>query len=373
MIVKKLSLSIFIALAAGGVQAGNGAPLFSVQRSVLPDIAAPSDLPVSRFAANGQSITAGGDTRDQTWTTSMSYPSRLDAAMNLDYGLQFDSNFAGGANLTYGARHKELLLNAIYAPQKDLRFQLSGGQLHQTDDFQFASGLHTDSVAQQNYLLGVRKYWDQSAFFSDVSLTAWHSHADDPSIGQKTMMQETDQATQVYIDPRTLATGALHGYLLNLSVTPLPQSRLELGAGMDRVAYDFADGSAEHDSTASRRLHYTQYLGNCSRLQGSYQRNASWRSFGVSVARGAWTIGASRSLDHDSGDSSYTLNAGYTIPLGTASARANTCGSELKQAGTFGTMAGGSVTRNPNLPAAPLVQVDSTVSPILSAAAAKDR
>lgn len=367
--LKKLLSSVLVMMAIAGTHAAAGAPLFSVKKQVLPDLATPSDLPVRRFAIDGQAATVGGDTRDQTWTTQLSYSSRLDAAMNVDYGLRFDRTLAGGANLVYGTRHKELLLNAVYAPRKDLRLKLSGGQMRQTEDFQFASGLHAEDVVQHNYLLDVRKYWEHDAFFSDVSLTAWSAYADDTALGQKLVRQESDLATRVYTDPRALAPGALNGYMLNLAVAPLPQSRLELGTGMDRLTYDFADGSSTRDSAASRHLSYTQYLPNCSRLQGSYQSNAASRSFGVSVARGAWRIGASRTLERDGGDGDYTVNAGYTISLGQGSGGA--CGSDLKSARSFGSMVSGSVARNPNLPTAPLVQVDPTVKPVLSAVWAK--
>lgn len=361
-----LPLLVLALCALPGAQASERLPLFAAKKQALPDLAAPSDLPSRRFAIDGQGATVGGDTSDQTWTTRVNYASRLDAAMNLDYGLRLDRTLAGGANVVVGTRHKELLLNAIYAPEKDLRLKLSGGQLRQTDEYQFASGLHADSVVQHNYLLNIRKYWDDSAFLSDLSLTAWRTYADDADIGQKTVLLEHELATEVLVDPRTLATGAQRGYMLNVAVTPLPQSRLELGTGIDRLHYDFADGSAERNSTPSRRLHYTQYLNDCSRLQGSYQSNAAWQSFGVSVASGAWSIGASRTLDRDSGDGGYALNAGYTIAMGKTGGRPS-CASELKSARSFGSMVGSSVARNPNLPAAPLVQVDPTAKPMLSA------
>jgi hypothetical protein len=371
MMSPKSLLPILVFMAASS-QAGDHLPLFSAKKQVLPDLALPSDLPASRFAMDGKAATIGGDTSDQTWTTRFTYPSRLDAAMNLDYGLRLDPRLTGGANLVYGTRHKELLLNAIYAPQPDLRLKFSSGQLRQTDDFQFASGPHADSVAQRNYSLDVRKYWDQSALLSDISLTAWRAHANEPDIDQKTVLRTNDEDTLVYLDPRLLAAGVQEGYRLNIGVAPLPQTRLELGTGADRLSYDFADGSVTRNDATSRRVKYTQYLDNCSRLQGSYDSNAYSRSFGLSVANGAWSIGASRTLERDNGDNHYALNAGYTIPMGKTSGRANTCASELKNARSYGSMVHNSATRNPNLPAAPLVQVDPTVKPVLSAIWAKN-
>lgn len=371
MMSKKPLLSILVLLAASS-HAADDLPLFSAKKPVLPDLAAPSDLPASRFAMDGKTATVGGDTSDQTWTTRITYPSRLDAAMNLDYGLQLDPRLTGGANVVYGTRHKEVLLNAIYAPQPDLRFKVSSGQLRQTDSFQFASGPHADSVAQRNYSLDVRKYWDQSAFFSDISLMAWRAHANEPDVEQKTVVRTNDEDTLVYVDPRALAAGVQEGYRLNIGVAPLPQSRLELGTGADYLSYDFANGSVARDDATSRRVKYTQYLDNCSRLQGSYDSNAYSRSLGLSVAQGAWKIGASRTVERDNGDDHYALNAGYTIPMGKTSGHANTCASELKNARSYGSMVHNSATRNPNLPAAPLVQVDPTVKPVLSTIWAKN-
>ncbi len=369
MLSKKFFLSI-LAIIATAAQAGGSAPLFSAQPQALPDLALPSDLPTSRFAIDQQSATLGGDTRDQTWTTHVNYAT--DPALSVVYGLRLDPTLAGGTNLVYGTRHKELLLNAIYAPQKDLRFKFSGGQLRRTDDFEFASGAYADSVTQHTYLVGVHKYWD-SALFSDFSLNAWHAYADDTEPGQQALVRETELAKELYIDPRALATGARRGYLLNLALTPLPESRLELGTGVDQTSYHFADGSASRDDSASHRLHYTQYLDNCSRLQGNYQSKAAWRSFGVSLASGAWSIGAARSFDRDSGDGGYAINAGYTIPMGKTSGRPSSCGSDLNQARTFGSMVNSSVTRSSNLPVAPLVQVDPTARPVLSAVSARDQ
>ncbi|MGB6055249.1 MAG: hypothetical protein WBG17_08415 [Burkholderiaceae bacterium] len=369
--LKKACLPLLLLLVqgapifTGGALAAERLPLFSVKKQALPDLAAPAE-PVRRFAMDGQAATVGGDTRDQTWTTRLDYASRTDAAMALDYGLRLDREFAGGANVVVGARRKELLLNAVYAPEKDLRVKLSGGQLRRTEDYQFASGAAADSVVQHNYLLDIRKTWSGDAFLSGLSLTAWHAYADEADPGQKLVLQDSDLATRVLVDPRTLATGAQRGYMLNLALAPLPASRLELGTGIDRLHYDFADGSGELDSTASRRLHYTQYVGGCSRLQGNYESHASWRSFGVAVAHGAWSIGASRTLDRDSGDGGYAINAGYTIPMGRSSGRTNTCASSLQAARSFGSIAGSSVAREPNLPAASLAQVDPTARPAIS-------
>jgi hypothetical protein len=359
MLPTRFFLPLLIFLVAA--QAHAAAPWLPAPRQTLPDLAAPSDLPANRFAIDQNAASVGGDTRDQTWNTRLTYAA--ERSMYIDYGLQFDPRLAGGAKLVVGGRHQEVLLNTIVAPEKSLRLQFSGGQLRQVDDFQFASGSYADRVPQQHYLLAVRKSWG-SAFFSDFSLTAWRAHAGEVDPGQKAMPLESGPDGQPAIDPRTLAAGAQTGYLLHLGVAPLPQARLELGAGMEHTSYDFADGSAAHDGSASRRLHYTQYLDNCARLQGHYQSQAAWRSFGVSIANGAWSLGASRTLDHDSGDGGFAVSAGYTISLGKSSGRTASCGSDLKHARSFGSMLSRSVARSPNLPAAPLVRVDPTAQPM---------
>jgi len=369
--LKKACLPLLLLLTpSAAVFAGQ--PLFSVKKQTLPDLAAPAE-PTRRFAIDGQTATVGGDTGDRTWTTRLDYASRNEAAMGLDYGLKLDREFAGGANLVMGTRRKELLLNAVYAPEKNVRVKFSGGQLRQTEDYQFASGTAADSVVQNNFLFDIRKTWSGDALLSGLSLTAWQASAGGADPGQKTLLQDGDLATRVLVDPRLLATGAQRGYMLNLALAPLPASRLELGTGVDRLRYDFADGSGERDSTASRRLHYTQYVGGCSRLQGNYESHAAWRSFGVALARGAWSIGASRTQDRDSGDGGYAINAGYTIPMGRTSGRPTTCASSLQAARSFGSLTGSSVARDPNLPAAPLAQVDPTARPVVSEVLAKPR
>lgn len=355
------------------MQAAGAAPLFSASAQNLPDLAAPDGMPSPHLAIDRQATTLDSHSGDQTWSTQLSYPSRLNAAMNLDYGLRLDPQLAGGARLAYGATHRELLLNAIYAPQPDLRVKLSGSQLRQIDDSELASGRYADNVAQHNLLLDIRKYWSEDALLSDLSATAWHASAGDAGGDPTTPLPDTNPTTQDSSDRRALATGALQGYLLNIGVAPLPQSRLDLGRGTDQLTYDFADGSATRTDNTKRHLRYTQYLDNCTRLQGNYQDDAFSRSFGLSVASGAWSIGATRTLDRNGGDSSYLLNAAYNIALGKASSVA--CASELKNARSFGSMLDNSIARNPNLPAAvpPPVQLDPAVPPVPSMVWAKDQ
>lgn len=369
MMSKSSFLPFVAALASIAMQAAGAAPLFSASAQNLPDLAAPDGMPSPHLAFDRQATTLASHSGDRTWSTQLSYPSRLNAAMNLDYGLRLDPRLAGGARLAYGATHRELLLNAIYAPQPDLQVKLSGSQMRQTDDSELASGRYTDDVAQHNVLLDIRKYWSADALLSDLSATAWHASADGTGGDPMTVPPDADPATPDAGDRRAPATGALQGYLLNIGMAPLPQSRLDLGRGTGQLTYDFADGSAARTDNTQRHLRYTQYLDNCTRLQGSYQDDAFSRSFGLSMASGAWSIGATRTLDRNGGDSSYLLNAAYNIALGKAGRVA--CASELKNARSFGSMLDSSIARNPNLPAP--VHLDPLVPPVPSIVWAKDQ
>ncbi|MEO8837846.1 MAG: hypothetical protein ABI351_03945 [Herbaspirillum sp.] len=356
----KLSMTLLV-LCSGIASA---APLFSVQSLGLPNIAAPSDAPVTHFSGDADHTAIQGSTPDSIWNTKLSYPSSDNSGLHAAYGMQLDTNLASGAQMQIGARSKEILFNTIYEPQSDLRIKFSGSQLSQTNDYAFASGTQSERTSQSLFLVGLRKLGQPGALFSEASLSAWHAAASEVDANPRFWQPEPGDTDNIYVDPRQLTVGAQQGYQWQLGLAPLPRIKLELGANVQHINYDLMDGSTDRQRSSARHIQYTHYLDDCTQLQGNFQTAESARGFGFSLTQGAWRISAAKLTDRNSGASDVTINAGYTISLGGKSN--SDCGSRLNQARSFGSLASSATQRSANLPSAPSVLIDSSIAPVPS-------
>lgn len=357
-----MALLAWLTLCCANVSA---APLFSTRPLGLPDIAAPSGAPVTQFSGDANHTVIQSSTPDSSWNTKLFYPSTDNSALHAAYGMQLDTNLAGGAQMQIGARSKEILFNAIYAPRPDLRIKFSGSELSQTNDYEFASGTLAERTSQNQFLLGLHKLGKPGAFFAEASLSAWRAPATEVDAKPRFWQSEPGTVDDTYVDPRQLTVGAQQGYQWRLGLRPLPRTKLELGGNVQHINYDLVDGSSDRQRSAARHVQYTHYLDDCTQLQGNFQTAESARGFGFSLAQGVWRISAAKLVDRNSGASDVTINAGYTISLGGKSSSG--CGFALDQARSFGSLASSAIQRSANLPTVPSVLVDSSAAPVPSA------
>lgn len=319
--------------------------------ATLPDLPLPRSAQVTRFDANPGGVSLGYADADQGWGALASRPSGTDTALQLTYGSVLSEGLGAGVHLQVRPRQSEVVLNGVYDPVSDLRLHMAVGQLRSSNTYQFVFGDYAKSVAQSSYLLDVRKYWAPGSLLRDFGASAYQAGTRERG-AEETLVREDGTGR--------LATGVQQGYMLNLSLAPSDQSKLDFGQGIDRTQYAMADGSGNGAGSAVRQASYTQYLDNCLQVRGGYRGNVSTDEVQLDMTRGSWQVGLSRQTLRDGGDSAVSVKMGYSIPLGSKRSVA-TCRSKPRNTAAFAPVFKAVTGRPDKLPSAPMAQVDNSV------------
>jgi hypothetical protein len=243
----------------------------------------------------------------------------------------------------------------VYAPRRSVRVRLAGGQLRAVGDYSSVPGNESHTVLQNSYLLDVKKYWKKGNLLSDLGLAAYTVEADAPDYTDLSALTndgafESNDAD----DGSGMALGRLNAYRLNLGLQPTPRSKIELRHEIGRLTYYFDDGVRSNEHLVSSRIRYSQFLRNCTRLQGSFSTSTDSDRIDFSIARDGWNINFSRALDNGAGDTA--VHIAYVLPLvGSRSGTAD-CGSTLENVPAFGPIVDTAIKRPQQFPRAPLAK-----------------
>jgi len=299
----------------------------------LPD----AQTATPHFGLNKQQAKFGYDDTHQVWDARLDEFAELKPSLTLDYGKLLTDRLGAGVAVHHEINYSNVWVNGIYAPAQDLRLQVAGGQLRAATDSGIPAS-NANEVLQNSYLLGAKRYW-KDGLLSDFGISTYAveaSTADNPA---------TAGADE-------LAPGRQQGNTLNLSLQPLPGSRIELSRETRRLTYYFGADNQDQQYLVSNRVHFSQRLDDCLRLQGGYSTDEETRQIDLKLARKKWFFSVSHTQDGSSNDT--TVGVGYTLPLGRTSSSNSKCASQPDGGAGFGSLIDSTVKRPNQFPVTPL-------------------
>ena len=305
----------------------------------LPELPGSGSDPGSpHFGLDGQKVELGYGGRVRIWDAKVD--EYLNSpAVTLNYGRVLSDRFAAGAALRRQNNFSDFWFNGVFAPKRDLRLHVAGGQLRTSMD-PSAEGGSPDAVMQNSYLVGAQHYWKDSLV----------SHVD---ISTYAVEASTDNGAAATNDGSgNLAPGRQQGNVLNLSLQPLPGSHIDLSRESRQLTYVYRGENQDQQSTVSNRLNFTQRLDDCLSLQGGYSTDQQVDQLNLKLARNKWYISVSRSRDGSNDNMSFGV--GYQLPLGHAPGDRSKCTAPAPNAPTFGPLIDATVQRPDQFPSGPL-------------------
>lgn len=336
-------LCILLVASCAGVRAHQQVDLHApfgrvVQR--LPELPGEGEAAPGYFDIDADGAELGYESRYEKWSASVEQIRALDPNVKVDYGLQLTSKLGAGARFTRHSSLSEVVLNGIIAPQENVRLRLTGAQLREADGWLLGGSGTRSGVLQNSYMLNARKVWRKYQYLSDVGVTAFSTQASAPLLSQDLGEWEQDQ----------LLYGRKDGYMINLGLKPTAHSRLEMRREFSYLSYP--GDATQIVPQMSSRVKYSQYLDQCTRVQGGFSTGPESGRIDLHIARNNWSINLSREQIGD-GDNT-AIRLGYTIPLGARPSRSNRCTGMMEKTPGFEPIVDASVARPPQLPSEPL-------------------
>jgi hypothetical protein len=307
----------------------------------LPDLPAADYGPAS-FAFDRQKAEFLYAGRERRWSARLDQASAVGRALTLDYGVLLNDSLGAGAALRRGSEYSDLWINGVFAPQRGLRLHVAGGQLRAGE----AGALTGSGTVQQNsYLLGAQRAW-KAGPLSSLGVAAFAVDANEAGAATG-----ADYGFGVEPEPVPFA-GRQQGHVLNLSLRPYENARIELRRERSRLSLRGAEALTGERELVANRVRFSQLLDNCTRLQGGYSANEDTNRVDLGVAMKRWQVNVSRT--DASGDRSLAFGLGYRIPLGGTVGGGTRCGVRLEERRSFETIIDSTVRRPAQFPHAPL-------------------
>lgn len=320
----------------------------------LPDLSESGEAAPGRFDLDEQSVTLGYDSRLEKWSATLDEYANINPSLTVDYGRLLTNRFGAGATLTHQSNYSEVLVNGVYAPKNNVRLRVSGGQLRAFGNGYAMPGHGADTVFQNSYLVDVKKHWTKYKLLSDVGLAAYTVEANVPDYTNLSALTDTDMRDTSDMASNGLAAGRMNGYLFKLGLQPTDRSRIELRRETGYLVYSSNDGYRSYENLVSHRIKYSQYLRDCTRVQGSYTTNVDSDRLDLGIAKNNWNINLSRALDSGARDTE--IQIGYVLPLGRLSHRDRDCGSNLENINLFEPIVDTTIKRPQQFPSELLVK-----------------
>ena len=253
-----------------------------------------------RLEGNGQKLELGFDGKRKVWDASLDEFFHLKPVVTLDYGTLLTDRFAAGAAVHRDSTHSDLWFNGVFAPVRDLRLRVAGGQLRTGADT-VAGDAYSGTIEQNSYLFDAHHYWHDS-LLSNVGVTAYAVQA---NTGEE---PASDAASGGEIVP-----GRQQGSALNLSLQPLPGSQVELWRESREQSY-YGTDNQDPQTLVSHRFSFSQQLDNCMQVRGGYSSDDTQNQLDLQLARNRWSVSMSRVQAGSSNDMRFGI--GYRLPLG---------------------------------------------------------
>jgi hypothetical protein len=307
----------------------------------LPDLHTVDNTRRGSFQLDGHRAAVGYGARSRKWDARLDGYLNGNPSLSIDYGTLLGERFGAGMTLIRRDDYSEVLVNGVYAPDRNIRLQMTRGQLRSASD-PFGA-VEAGDVLQNSYLLGIRRHWDERLLSPDLGIAAYTVEASGNGDG-------AGEAN----------TGTLDGYMLNLSLQPTPRSRIEWRHDLGRLTQQFDQHARNERVATANRIGYEHTFANCIRLRGGVSTSARSRRLELRLARKNWNVGIAQS--HDGAARDMSAQVAYRIPLGGRRGHAHSCSGRLENLRPFEPIVNAAVKRPHQLPQVPITEGDSAIS-----------
>lgn len=226
----------------------------------------------------------------------------------LENGWLLRNDLGVGGAYVFRNDYSDLLFNGVYAPRKDVRFQMSVSQLRSGEGFSMPNSRELQTVFQTGYLFSVKKIWDTSTALPEAGVTVFTAKSANPH-------------SQANAAP-WLEMGTLGGYMLNLAIRPTYSSKVELGYKAQSVSYDYAMAES-HEKQMLSNVGYSQVFDDCSRMNGRYSTGAGTDQVNLQFEKLGFIVGVQQTKTANNTDRA--IRVGYSQSLGGSGPKSPTC------------------------------------------------
>lgn len=310
----------------------------------LPELPGAADAAPGYVDMDGDSAGFGYASRSEKWSARLDRRFDTGANLEVDYGMLLTNRLSAGGRITHADDFSEVVVNGVFAPQKNVRLRFTGAQLRNAYRLSPFDGAYNDAFVQNSYLFTARKHWHKYELLSDLGLSAYSTQAN-------TASSLAEDPMDMFAEPS--AFGRKEGYMFNLGLHPTSRSRIELRREFSHLSYylgEDARSAAQHNTS---RVKYSHFLDNCVRVQGGVSTGPDEGRVDVNIARNNWSLNLSREQYGDADNTA--IRIGYSLPLGTKPSRSSTCGGTIESVPALEPIVDTSSSRPAQLPDEPLL------------------
>lgn len=186
----------------------------------LPGRAPAPGVTLGPLSLAGSQARLGQRTDTTRFEASVQTSSLVGRGMSINVARLMDDQWAAGAHVTQGPRRREVMVSGLWSPMPDLHVRLSVGQLRETRDFDFYSGVDSVSLSQNSWLLRLKKTDVADGRWGDWGVQVYGARAREPEVADRLITKEIGSVTEWWVDPRRVSPGALTGARLNWALRP---------------------------------------------------------------------------------------------------------------------------------------------------------
>ena len=346
-----------------------GRPAYAAEAAsnTLPNLGQPTESPTLSVGPNGATFDNRFDGKHLV--ISPEYSTQTNMSLGGAFALPLGDSSASGLVFSAGNLKKELLVNLGLQADDTQRVIMNLGQMRQSLDFGFISGLEKVEMTQNNAAVSYQ-YRLMTGALNGVELNGYYADTPSRDLVDKRYARDTATLYELWNDPRRVAGGRVTGLQGRLAFTPLPGATFKLGAGGEQLEYDYLTGKQR----TTRGTGSAEWI-QC--LEGGYQLKAGAdaavqkrytlgleRSLGDSGLFGVSFIGI-RGQDGAPNDNQIRFSWSHSLDSKPAasgnSANSNRCGSPVQAWGSLLD----EVSKRPGfLPAQVVAKIDTTAVPV---------
>jgi hypothetical protein len=334
----------------------------NASRLNLPELPGENSLAPATLDMDAKSIAVGETTYVDTWGATLGGYREADPTIAIQQGWLLNDTLGAGSVYTFHSDYTEAMINGVYAPQPDLRIQLTASQMRsKTHLIASSGGGGAQTVLHTSRLLDVQKKWQHGGVLSEAGVAFFSADAKPRNAKEEPGPASTDMQDTSAGRPDRLATGRLNGYALNLVLQPSYWSSIRMAYERKDISYHGAGSRSATDTQASGSIEYAHSFKNCSALHGRYSRATYSDEMNLHFNEGNWNLGVVHTRTDSYRDTALQVN--YSMQLGGANRAATKCTPQPDAAPSFETIVDTTTARPERLVQEQLVKAESAALP----------
>ncbi len=326
----------------------------------MPNLGQPGASGLSlRPGASG--VTLEGRDHASLFMVAPEYSDHTGLSVNATLATRLGETGAVGILVGAGAEKSELLLNAGFDLASRQRLVLTLGQLRQSLDYGFVSGVEQVRTTQNSGAVSYQ-YRPESGVIEKFEVNGYQSDIASRDLADRTYSVDTATLYELWNGSRRIAGGRVTGLQGRVGFALLPGASLNLGLGAERLQYDLQAGKERSDRLTGG-LEWRQQLGQALNLTASADRQAAQDRYALGLERqlgNGQRLGVSLAdiQGRDGAPDDRRIQLNWTLPFG-----ATTPPSAINSSGNATSLLDQVAQRPGFLTAQVVAKVDTTAAP----------